>query len=160
MALNAYLTLIGETQGQILGSVTKVGHEETIEILETKHLVHYPLDAVTGEITAKKKHKPVTITKVVDKTTPLLFNMWMTNENITQFTLEFYNVNQSGAEEQFYTILLEDARIAGIRFEQPDTRDAVASQLPITEQITLVYSKITLTHESTGNTATEDLSTL
>ena len=86
--------------------------------------------------------------------------MWMTNENITQFTLEFYKVNQSGAEEQFYTILLEDARIAGIRFEQPDTRDAVASQLPITEQITLVYSKITLTHESTGNTATEDLSTL
>jgi type VI secretion system secreted protein Hcp len=159
MALNAYLTLTGVTQGLIVGPVTKAGREDTIEILETKHLVHYPLDAVSGQLTSQKKHKPITLTKEIDKTSPQLFNMWMTNENITLCTIEFYKNNSSGQEVQFYTIELEGARIASIRFEHQNTLDPETQPYPITEQITLVYSKITITHPETGNVAVDDLMT-
>jgi len=54
MALNAYLTLTDATQGLIAGPDTTAGREDTIEILETKHLVHYPLDAVSGQLTSQK----------------------------------------------------------------------------------------------------------
>ena len=95
----------------------------------------------------------------MDKTSPQLFNMWMTNENITQCTIEFYRVNTSGQEVQFYTIELEGARIASIRFEHPNTLGAETQTYPLTEQIILVYSKITLTHPGTGNVAVDDLMT-
>jgi type VI secretion system secreted protein Hcp len=158
MALNAYLRLTGTTQGQILGPVTLAGKEDTIEVLQAQHLVHRPLDAVTGQPTSNKKHKPVKITKRVDQTSPLLFNMWITNEIITSCQLDFYQPGSQGQEVLFYTIELENAVIASIRLEQPNTLDPALSTYPITEELTFVYGKITTTHQPSGNTVMEDLS--
>ena len=96
MAQIAYLTLTGESQGLIEGECTTAGREGKIEVFETKHFVHYPLDAVSGLPTTSKKHKPITIRKKIDKSTPLLLNAWINNENISEWKLEFYRPDPNG----------------------------------------------------------------
>jgi len=75
MALNAYMKITGETQGDIVGSVTQSGREDSIMVIGTTHEVVSPRDAASGLPTGKRQHKPFTITKEVDKSSPLLYLM-------------------------------------------------------------------------------------
>ncbi|MGB5485766.1 MAG: type VI secretion system tube protein TssD, partial [Lysobacterales bacterium] len=75
MALNAYLNLTGETQGKINGSVTRAGREDSIKVIAVNHEVASPRDAASGLPTGKRQHKPFTITKEVDESSPLLYQM-------------------------------------------------------------------------------------
>ncbi len=84
MALNAYLTLKGETQGDIKGSVTQAGREDTIAIIAFDQEIKSPRDAASGLPTGKRQHGPLTITKEVDKSTPLIYSAMVNNENISE----------------------------------------------------------------------------
>src|ERR1043165_4020450 len=90
MALNAYLTLKGQKQGNINGSVTQKGHENQIMVIAVSHEVVSPRDAASGLPTGKRQHKPLVITKEIDKATPLLYKALVTNETLTSFVLNFY----------------------------------------------------------------------
>jgi type VI secretion system secreted protein Hcp len=89
MALNAYLKLKGQTQGDIKGSVTQKGREDSIMVIAYSHEVVSPRDAASGLPTGKRQHKPLVITKELDKSTPLLYQCLVTNENIPTWKLEF-----------------------------------------------------------------------
>ncbi len=65
-ALNAYLRLTGETLGEIRGSVTQAGREDSIMVIGTSHSVSSPRDAATGMPSGKRQHQQITITKEVD----------------------------------------------------------------------------------------------
>ncbi|MBM4377221.1 MAG: type VI secretion system tube protein Hcp, partial [Deltaproteobacteria bacterium] len=80
MALNAYLKLTGKTQGEIKGSVTQAGREDSIMVIAYNHEVVSPRDAASGLPTGKRQHKPLTVTKEIDKSTPLLMNVLTNNE--------------------------------------------------------------------------------
>ena len=70
MALNAYLTLKGQKQGDIKGSTTQKGREGTIMVIAQSHEIVSPRDAASGLPTGKRQHKPMVITKEVDKSSP------------------------------------------------------------------------------------------
>lgn len=53
MALNAYLKLKGQQQGDIKGLVTRKGREGTIEVIEANHEIVSPRDAASGLPTGK-----------------------------------------------------------------------------------------------------------
>ena len=65
MALNAYLKLKGQKQGDIKGSVTQKGREGKIMVIAASHDVLSPRDAASGLPTGKRMHKPFVITKVI-----------------------------------------------------------------------------------------------
>ena len=116
MALNAYLTIKGSKQGSIKGSVTQKGREGQIAVYGFQHSIVSPRDPQSGLPTGKRMHKPIFITKELDKSTPLLMTALVTNENITDFTLRFFSptINASagtGTEVQNYTIKLTNASI-------------------------------------------------
>ena len=90
MALNAYLKLKGQTQGSIKGSVTQKGRENTIMVIAVSHEIVSPRDLASGQATGRRQHHPFVITKELDKSSPLLYNALCTNENITQFELQFF----------------------------------------------------------------------
>ena len=117
MALNAYLKMKGETQGKIKGSVTQKGREGSFIVIAVDHEVISPTDEASGLPTGKRQHRPLTITKEVDISSPQLWNLLCNNENISEWELQFWQPGRSGREQQHYTINLIDARIAGIRFE-------------------------------------------
>jgi len=156
MALNAYLKLSGKTQGEIKGSVTQSGREDSIMVIAYSHEVVSPRDAASGLPTGKRQHKPLTVTKEIDKSTPLLMNVLTNNEQISKWELRFWQPSPSGQEVQHYTIELENASIASIRSEMLNNKVAENMQHKEREHVAFCYQKITWTWMDGGITASDD----
>lgn len=159
MALNAYLKLEGETQGQVKGSVTQVGREDSIMVIAVNHEILTPRDAASGMATGKRQHKPLVITKEVDKSTPLLYNILTNNENCTKWSLEFWQPSSSGKEFQHYTIELINANLCSIKLEMLNNKYPENMQLKEREHVAFTYQKIIWTWNDGGITAEEDWET-
>ena len=143
-----YLYAEGETQGEIKGSVITKGHENSIEVLSYSHSILSPRDPASGLPTGKRQHKPIIITKEIDKSTPLLYNTLVNNENLVHWKLEFWELSVKGIYEMFFKIELQNANIAEISTK--------GSNFGATEQVSFTYQKIIWTWIDGGITAQDD----
>lgn len=159
MALNAYLTLSAEKQGDIKGSVTQKGRDGSVMVIATSHEVVSPRDAASGLPTGKRQHKPFTITKEVDKSSPLLYSALVNNENIKSWKLQYWQPSATGQEQQHYTIELLNASIASIRMEMLNNKYPENMKHKEREHVAFCYQKITWTWMDGGITAEDDWET-
>ena len=155
MALNAYLRLNGQKQGQIKGSVLQKTREDSIMVIAVSHSILSPRDAASGLPTGKRMHKPLVVTKEIDKSSPLLYNMLTNNENIPTWKLEFWTPQLDakrgvGSESQHYTIELENANIASIDFRMANNKHPDLMKFAEYEEIAFTYEKITWTWKDGG----------
>jgi type VI secretion system secreted protein Hcp len=160
MALNAYLVLKGQKQGLIKGGVIQKGREGQIAVYAVEHGIVSPRDAASGQATGKRMHKPLTITKEIDVSTPLLYNALVMNENITELTLFFWTTATGGAaggglEKQYYQVKLTNASIASITTEMLNNKDAENAKFPVLEEVSFTYQKIEWTITG-GPTSTDN----
>ena len=157
MALAAYLTLKGQKQGAINGSVTAKGREGSILVHSFSHSILSPRDPASGLPTGKRQHQAMVILKEIDKSSPLLWNALVNNENLPTFQLAFFApVAATGVERQIYTITLTNANIASITESMLDNELAANASLPLREQIAFTYQKIQWTWTDGGITAMDD----
>lgn len=156
MALNAYLKLKAEKQGEIKGSVTQKGREGKIMVIAVSHEIVSPRDAASGLPTGKRMHKPLVITKELDKSSPLLYNVLTNNENIPEFEIQFWQPSTTGAEKQHYTIKLTNANIASINFRMLNNKNPELMRYAEYEEIAFTYQKIEWTWNDGGITAMDD----
>jgi len=161
MALNAYLKLKGQKQGEIKGSVTQKGREGKIAVIAVSHEVVSPRDAASGLPTGKRMHKPFVITKELDKSSPLLYNALVNNENIPEWELQFWApqlkaTTGTGTEQQHYTVKLLNANIASIDFRMPNNKHPDLMKFAEYEEVAFTYQKITWTWNDGGITAEDD----
>jgi len=142
MALNAYLKIKGEKQGELRGSVTEKGHEGWIMVMGASHSLESPRDASSGLPTGTRVHEPFVITKELDRSTPLLYNILVNGENIIEWELQFWQPSPTGTEINHYTVKLTDASIANIDFRMPDDTDPALMKRAEYEEISFTYQKI------------------
>jgi type VI secretion system secreted protein Hcp len=83
---------------------TKHGAFGTIVLTGLTHEISSPRDPASGLPTGKRQHKPITITKEFDRTTPLLLSALVTNETLTSVLI---GLERNG--QQFATIKLTNA---------------------------------------------------
>jgi len=163
MALNAYLKLKGQKQGEIKGSVTQKGREGKIMVIAASHEVLSPRDAASGLATGKRMHKPFVITKELDRSSPLLYSMLVNNENITEWELQFWTSGLNsrtgfGTEKQHYTVKLTNANISDISFRMLNNKNPELVRFAEYEEISFTYQKITWTWVDGGIMAEDDWS--
>ena len=161
MALNAYLKLKGQKQGLVKGSVTQKGREGTIMVMSSHHEVLTPTDPASGLPTGKKMHKPFVIAKEVDKSSPILYNMLVNNENITEWELQFWAPSTraktgTGTETQYYTVKLTNAKITDIGFRMLNNKNPDLVRYAEYEDIAFTYQKIEWIWTDGGITAQDD----
>ena len=161
MALNAYLKMKGQKQGEIAGSVTQKGREGKIAVIAVSHEIVSPRDPASGLPTGKRMHKPVVITKELDKSTPLLYNILVNNENISEWELQFWTpqlkaTTGSGVEVQHYTVKLTNANIASMAFRMANNKHPDLMKYAEYEEIAFTYQKIEWTWVSGGIMAMDD----
>ena len=161
MALNAYITLKGQKTGQIKGSVTQKGREDSIEVIAVSHEIVSPRDPASGLPTGQRMHKPFVITKEIDKSSPVLFKVLTTNENLTEFTLRFWAPNNkaaagTGTEVQYYTVKLTNANIASIDTRMLNNKNPDLMRYAPYEEVAFTYQKIEWTWTDGGITASDD----
>jgi len=161
MALNAYLKLKGQKLGEIKGSVTQKGREGKIAVIAVSHEIISPRDSASGLPTGKRMHKPFVITKELDKSTPLLFNLLVHNENIPEWELEFWAPQikataGTGVEVQHYTVKLTNANVASIAFRMANNKHPDLMKFAEYEEVAFTYQKIEWTWKDGGITAMDD----
>lgn len=142
MALNAYLRLRGQKQGDIKGSVTQKGREGKIMVIAVSHDVISPRDAASGLATGKRQHRPLTITKEVDRSTPLLNSALVNNEAFAEFELQFFQPTANGTERNHYTIRLANAYITSIGLRMLNNKDPATMKFAEYEEVSFTYEKI------------------
>jgi type VI secretion system secreted protein Hcp len=162
MALNAHLRLKGQKQGDIKGAARQKGREGRIAVIAVSHEIVSPRDPASGQATGRRQHKPLVITKELDRSTPLLHAAHVNNEVITGFTLDFFSADQgsagTGVEVNDYTITLENASIVGIHTVMPNTKDPDLIKRATYQEVSFTYEKITWTWNDGAITATDDFS--
>lgn len=161
MALNAYLKLKGQKSGEIRGSVTQKGREGKIMVIAVSHSIVSPRDAASGLPTGKRQHKPLVITKELDKSSPLLWNVLVGNENLPEWELQFWTPQVSsstgtGQEKQHFTIKLTNANIASIDFRMLNNKNPELMRYAEYEEVAFTYQKIEWIWVDGGITAMDD----
>lgn len=137
--------VVGESQGWIQGEsqFTSMGRENTIQAFGYSHMLAAEPDPETGLAGKAKNHFPLTILKRIDKASPRLFKAWRKNESLN-VTLRFYRPNPigDGTTQQFYTVILQDALISGLRREVRSTLEPGQSTYPPIERVSFTYRVI------------------
>jgi type VI secretion system secreted protein Hcp len=159
MSFAAYLSVTAERQGQLRGSVTQKGREGKILVIAMQHEIVAPRDPQSGLPTGKRIHKPLTVTKEIDRASPLLYNVLCTNENLVEARVELWTWSPTGQEKQHYTVRLTNANIAGITFKVPNIKNPKLARLAGYEEIAFTYQKIEWIWTEGGITATDDWET-
>jgi type VI secretion system secreted protein Hcp len=156
MALTAYLKLTGANQGEIKGDCAQSGREDMILVYAVDHEVEIPRDTHTGLPTGQHIHKPLTITKHKDKSSPLLYQACTSGEQFTEAELHFYRINDKGQEEHYFTIKLEKAIIVNMKEYTPLTFLPENMPYKDMENTSFTYEKIIWTYETDGIESEDD----
>jgi len=161
MAMMTYCYAKGQKTGQIKGSVTQKGREDSVAVIAVSHSIVSPRDPQSGLPTGQRMHKPYVMTKELDKSTPLWYNMLCTNENLSEVTFKFWTPQIKagtgvGSEVQHFTVKLTNANIASIDFRMANIRHPDLVKFAEYEEIALTYQKIEWTWNDGGITAGDD----
>lgn len=153
-AENAYLEL--EANGEVIEgepSRPEIGGMDVSTQIECLAFNHEVFRATGGQAV----QGPVKIVKVVDKSSPLLYQALSQNQNITATFNFFQRDRDLGSIENHYRIELANARISGIRHWFPNRLDPASITYPQMEEISFTYQTITITHLNSGTTTVMSL---
>ena len=155
MAQTVHLTLeIDGNKVEGESTISSMEREGTIECSSFKYSLITPREEATGQLTGKRQHKPVRITKRIDKSTPLLLKALCQNEPVTMAEFRFFRPSPggSGAEEHFFTVMLENGYVGGVNQLSEDAIMGGEAAPPMMEEIAFVFQDITWTYEIGGAT--------
>jgi type VI secretion system secreted protein Hcp len=128
-AVSGTVAITGKKQGSF-GPITLTG---------ISHEIVSPRDPASGLPTGKRQHKPITIVKEWDASTPLLLNALTTNESLTSVLIG---------------LLRNGTQIATIKLTNASVSNYVSHGL--TESWSFTYQKIEWTWVDGGITAQDD----
>ncbi len=156
MPMPCHLTLVGEKQGKIEGSCDMKGREGTILVYELHHSISIPRSPTDGLATGKRVHAPFTVVKLIDKSSPKIFQALCTGEHLKNVTLKYYRITKQGTEEHYFTTDLEDAIVVSYNPAIPMTLQATNEPYGHMEGVSFTYKKIKMTWEVDGIEAEDD----
>ena len=165
MPTPAYLTIEGSTQGNItqgaftedsVGNIWQEAHQDEILVEAFNHTVAVPTDPQSGQPTGQRVHQPLKVTKVFDKSSPLLYTALTTGEILPTCELKWYRTSKDGQQEHYFTMKLEDAIITNITARMPNCQDPGMAQFTHLEDVSFSYRKITWSHEVASTTGEDD----
>lgn len=149
MPLPGNLIITGEEQGLIEGSCELEDREGTILVQAFDHVVEIPTDD-RGIASGRRTHRPMTITKEIDRSTPMLYQALCTNELLTEVTLNWYRLDGSGEYELYYSMFMENAFIVRVHPWVPNVLNRKNEAMKHMEDVSISYEKIIWTWEPDG----------
>jgi type VI secretion system secreted protein Hcp len=154
-----YVKIKGQKQGDIKGSCTIKGREDTIVVYSIGHNILVRTDPQTGLPTNDRVHNPMKILKEIDQSSPKLYQAMVTNENLTEFRMSFYRIDPRGLVELYFTIDLTNARIVSIAPSFPTALLSQNDSYRHMETVAFTYQKIKWTWVDGGITSEDTWTT-
>jgi len=168
MPTPAYLSVKGSTQGDItsgamtadsVANLSQSSHENEALVLAVRHDVKIPTDPQSGAPTGQRVHTPVIITKVFDKSSPMLYKALTNNEILDEVTIKWYRPTAASGMEHYFTHKLEKATVVDIKAFMPNCQDPSQAHFTHLEEVSFAYKKITWTHVIAKTEQSDDWTT-
>ncbi|MGF1607527.1 MAG: Hcp family type VI secretion system effector [Rhodothalassiaceae bacterium] len=165
MPTQMYMTVEGATQGAMhtgassadsIGTLSQSSHEDEITVIALDGHVFVPTDPQSGQPSGQRVHEALKITKMFDKSSPMLYQALATGEQISKVEIMAYRTSSSGEQEHYFTITLQNATITDIKTWMPNTKDANFKEFTHHEDVSFSYKKIDWTHEVAGTAGSDD----
>lgn len=141
-----YAKIKGAKQGVLTGGVSAASFTGQIQVNSVDFGVGSPADVSTGLATGKRVARPLTITKPMDRSSPLLHQSCTTNESLT---VDISYVVEGQGHKPFATVSLTNAMIRDFNQEASFTGSSV-------ETISFTYTKIEFTWVDGGIVSVDD----
>jgi type VI secretion system secreted protein Hcp len=126
---------------------TSGGEEVSFPVLSLTHAIVSPRDSASGLPTGKRQHKPMVLTKSIDKASPVLLEAAIQGE---PFTVEVTTYLRTGGRRLPFVIMrLENAFVASI--------GPTADDRP-TEEVAFYYNRIAFVYAVSGTTVEDSWS--
>lgn len=156
MALIFYAYMKGQKQGDIKGDCKQKGREGAIVCSAFDSSCEAPHDVQSGLPTGKRRYKAIKIVKDMDQASPMIWAALTTNENLSNVTFKFWRPSPKGVEEQFYTIKLTNARVAGATIRQLNMHEMEYAKIPMEEEVSFTFQKIEWENHTDKKMASDD----
>jgi type VI secretion system Hcp family effector len=146
LAHHGYLSITGKKQGLIsagcssldsIGNKCQAGHFDEIMVLSFAH------NLSNLDNTRHATHRPLIITKHIDKATPLLAQA-LANREVVDCTLNFYRISLSGHQEKYFSIKIWDGLIVDQQLEMPHS--ILLNDQQAQENLAIRYRDIAWSH--------------
>ena len=160
MAFSYYMSVKGQKQGQILSGNSKPNDSSKIAVVGFDFSVQTPRDPQSGQTSGKRQHKPITVVKEVDSSSPRLLQAYATNEALT-VVIYIEGSGQAGTSAAS-NIALNNATIAKIH-NKPGKRNlelivftpALAAPTHDCTRFELAFQKIAWSWSQGGKTTSD-----
>ncbi|AHF67550.1 MULTISPECIES: Hcp family type VI secretion system effector [Pseudomonas] len=165
MATPVYMSIKGSRQGLItekaltfesVGNTYKKEHEDQFMIQAVSHVITVPCDLQSSQPATTRIHKPLCITKIFDRASPMLQAALASNERLPLVEIHWYRI-ADGVLEHYYTTSLEDAVIVEIKDYMLSSQDPANAHSSHLQDVHIAYSKITWTHLMAKSSGSDDL---
>lgn len=165
MPTPAYMSVEGVNQGLItagaftaesVGNIWQEEHQDEVLVNAFQHSIIVPRDPQSGQPSGQRVHNPVIITKIYDKSSPLLYHALASGERLKKVEIKWYRTAIEGKQEHYFTHLLEDAVIVDISAEMPNCQDPGLAHFTHLEKVAMTYRRIVWTHEVAGTSGDDD----
>ncbi len=143
-------------RGQRTGEIRGDGPDGAIVVHAWNHEMTSPRDAASGLPTGRRQHRPLTVIKAVDRSSPLLMNVFVNNENLTEVTLEVSRDDDQGQAAVYWRVHLVNASIAVLRDEGLNTLYPDNERFLPRESVSFTYQRIEWTYVDGGVMAVDD----
>ena len=138
-----------------IGNLYQDGHEEEFMVQAFEHSIMIPRDSQSGQPSGTRVHQPLKVTKIFDKSSPLLYNALVTGESLI-CEITWYRTSAEGAIEEYFKHSLEGAAIVDIKAIMPNCQDPLNGPFTHLEEISFSYSTISWEHMVGGTEGTDD----
>ena len=163
MAFEAYMTINGETQGDMsskgldadsVANEARGAHEDEILVTEFDASSVVPRDPNSGKPTSNARPSPVRFKTLMSRASPMLWQALDTNEPL-EIEVDFYRVATAGNPEHFYTYKFTGAILVEGKTMIPQSDGTDTTQNPY-EEWSFTYATCDQTHEVAGTSSSED----
>ena len=148
--VHLYLTADGtKIDGE--STIESMDREDSIECLSFEDSIRTAREASSGMASGERTYEPIRITKRIGKSSPLLAKALCNNE-VIEATFKFFRPNPmgDGTTEHFFTVEIQEGRVASITRVSPDVIDPASAAAPPTEEVTFVFGYIRWCYEADG----------
>ena len=114
MSTPAHLWIEDENGSPIVGSCVMPLRLGSIELKSFSHGVTIPVDPNWGKLTGTRVHRPITIVKEFDRTTPLLYRAVCEGRTLKKAIIKMYRIQESGIEAEYFNIILENVKLTTV----------------------------------------------
>lgn len=159
MGDDIYFSVEGQQQGKMAGEVLQKGLEGKFRALGFNAEIEAPFDVTTGQLTGKRRHAALQVTREPGRGTPQLMHALVTNELLKEVRFDFYGVrviNGVKGLALYQTIRLTNAKLVGFERTAEPATDLSGGAVRSLEQLQFTYQKIELIDVERNVSAQDD----